>query len=120
MGIKDSGEAGQREDRTHRILSLSLLAERVGALLFTYWCLCRSFASPMKMNFRMVHTLRKVGLEDLCLMCSVTGIVRIPGAEQNAVHPLRDGRNKTFLFPIITHPREPIRVRSTSMGRVEK
>lgn len=51
---------------------------------------------------------------------SVTGMVRIPGIEQKAVHSLRDGRNKSLLFPIITHPPEPITVHSTSMARAEK
>lgn len=40
------------------------------------------------------------------------------GAEQNAVHSLRDGSNKTLLFPIITHPHEPITVHSTSTAGV--
>lgn len=58
MGITDSGETGWREEKTHRIRSLSLLAERVCALLFTYWYLCVSFALPEKINLKMVRTLR--------------------------------------------------------------
>lgn len=90
LGVTDSGEAGRREDRTYRIHSLSLLAERVCALLFTYWCLCFSFLHQWKLisgwstpqGFSQSFPewpLGKVGLADLYLLCSVTGIARIPG-----------------------------------------
>lgn len=64
-------DVGKIEDTEY---SLSLLAERVGALLFTYWCLCCSFASPMKMNFRMVHTLRFIQI--LCRMTTQEDRIR--------------------------------------------